>query len=86
MTGHVRLNLTTKWLEIKLHIRENKGEGIVADSLELHSVWMFQLLNDSCFLCKRFLIQFVLAKQFLNDDFLHSGISHLHQEQSASQQ
>ena len=52
---------------------ENKGEGIVADSLELHNVWMFQLLNDSCFLYKRFLIQYVLAEQFLNDDFLRSG-------------
>ena len=52
---------------------ENKGEGIVADSLELHNVWMFQLLNDSCFRYKRFLIQYVLAEQFLNDDFLRSG-------------
>ena len=52
---------------------ENKGEGIVADSLELHNVWMFQLLNDSCFLYKRFLIQYVITEQFLNDDILRSG-------------
>ena len=30
--------LNTEWLEIKIYISENKGEGMVADSLELHNV------------------------------------------------
>lgn len=30
--------LNTEWLEIKIYISENKGKGMVADSLELHNV------------------------------------------------
>ena len=65
--------LETEWLEIEIHISENEGKRVIADSLELHNVWMFQLLNDSSFLYKRFLIQYVLVEQFLSDDFLRGG-------------
>ena len=61
------------WKSKSVHISENEGKRIIADSLELHNVWMFQLLNDSSFLYKRFLIQYVLVEQFLSDDFLRSG-------------
>ena len=65
--------LETEWLEIEIHISENEGKRIIADSLEPHNVWVFQLLNDSSFLYKRFLIRYVLVEQFLSDDFLRSG-------------